>query len=80
MNKEEKMMNKDKHIWEGWTVGDFIDELEPSFNTIQRSDGFWDAVGFESKEQLKNWVKSNQPYYKKHIPEVYNYFLNKTKL
>ncbi len=74
------MINRDKHIWEGWTVGDFIDELEPSFNTIQRSDGFWNEVGFKSKQQLKQWVKDNQPYYKKHIPEVYKYFLNKTKL
>jgi hypothetical protein len=73
-------MNRDKHIWEGWTIGDFIDELEPSFNTIQRADGFWNEVGFKSKEQLKQWVKDNQPYYKKHIPEVYNYFLNKTNL
>ena len=26
-------MNRDKHIWEGWTVGDFIDDLEPFFDT-----------------------------------------------
>ena len=25
-------MNRDKHIWEGWTVGDFIDDIEPIFN------------------------------------------------
>ena len=56
------MMNRDKHIWEGWTVGDFIDDIEPTFNTIQRSDGFWNKVGFESKAQLKKWVKDNQPY------------------
>jgi len=74
------MINRDKHIWEGWTVGDFIDELEPSFNTIQGIYGFWNEVGFKSKQQLKQWVKDNQPYYKKHIPEVYKYFLNKTKL
>ena len=23
-----------RHIWEGWTVQDFVDELEPSFNQI----------------------------------------------
>lgn len=75
------MINRDKHIWEGWTVGDFIDDLEPAFNTITRSDGFWDHnVGFKSKSQLKTWVKDNQPYYKKHIPEVYNYFLQKSGL
>ena len=53
-------MNRDKHIWEGWTVGDFIDDIEPTFNTIQRSDGFWNKVGFESKAQLKKWVKDEQ--------------------
>jgi hypothetical protein len=71
-------MNTNKHIWEGWTVQDFIDELEPSFNTIMNNSS-WQKP-FESKEELKQWVKDNQPYYKKHIPEVYNYFKNKTKL
>jgi len=28
-------VNLDKHIWEGWTVGDFINDLEPMFNQIQ---------------------------------------------
>ena len=41
---------------------------------------FGDKVGFKSKQQLKEWVKDNQPYYKKHIPEVYKYFLSKTNL
>ena len=74
------MKNRDKHIWEGWTVGDFIDDIEPMFNLIMRSDNFWDNVGFKSKAQLKTWVKDHQPYYKKHIPEVYNYFLKKSGL
>ena len=29
---------------------------------------------FTNKVELKKWVKDSQPYYKKHIPEVYNYF------
>tara|TARA_R110001632_G_scaffold124166_2_gene236900 strand:+ start:240 stop:464 length:225 start_codon:yes stop_codon:yes gene_type:complete len=74
-------MNRDKHIWEGWTVGDFIDDLKPSFNMICNSASTWHhGSGFKSKQDLKNWVASEQPYYKKHIPEVYNYFLNKTEL
>jgi len=73
-------MNIDKHIWEGWTVGDFIDELEPRFDAIQRSDGFNGYKTFKTKEKLKEWIKDNQPYYKKHIPEVYKYFLSKTNL
>ena len=31
-------MNRDKHIWEGWTVGDFIDDIEPAFNTPHDRD------------------------------------------
>jgi len=32
-----------------------------------------------SESALKKWVASEQPYYKKHIPEVYEYFLTKIK-
>jgi len=66
-------MKVDKHIWEGWTVGDFIDEIEPIFNM---------KLSFQqhpwlSESSLKKWVSSEQPYYKKHKPEVYEYFKNK---
>ena len=32
---------------------------------------------FKTKDELKEWCKDNQPYYKKHIPDVVNYFLSK---
>lgn len=67
-----------KHIWEGWTVQDFIDELEPIFNMIQNNQSH--IKPFKDKKELKQWCTDNQPYYKKHIPEVYNYFSNKTNL
>ena len=60
-------MKNTRHVWEGWTVQDFIDDLEVTFE-YQR---------FVDKKQLKDWCKSEQPYYKKHIPEVYNHFLKK---
>ena len=41
-------MNKDKHVWEGWTVGDFIDELEITFK----------FQSFKSKNDLKDWCLS----------------------
>ncbi len=63
-------MNNTKHIWEGWTVQDFIDALEISFKYKK----------FNTKEEVKKWCKDNQPYYKKHIPEVYKYFLSKADL
>jgi hypothetical protein len=67
-------MNTSRHIWEGWTVQDFINELEPMFNIIM-SNGSW-RKPFTNDEELKQWCKDNQPYYKKHIPEVYKYFKN----
>ena len=70
-------MNRDKHIWEGWTVGDFIDAVEPQFYI---RDKYYRNGGFGNKEELKKWVVSEQPYYKKYIPEVYRYFLYKTLL
>lgn len=68
-------MDLQKHIWEGWTVQDFIDELEPMFIMIMRNQSH--IKPFKTKEELKQWCKDNQPYYKKHIPGVYTYFLTK---
>lgn len=72
------MSNLNRHIWEGWTAQDFIDDLEPLFDAIRSNSSIWGPQPFESKDSLKKWCKENQPCYKKHIPEVYNYF--KTKL
>ncbi len=64
-----KTMNT-KHIWEGWTVQDFINELEITF----------EFQTFETKKDVRDWCKSEQPYYKKHIPEVANHFIKKANL
>ena len=66
-----EIMNREKHIWEGWTVGDFIDDIEPMFDR---------CAPFMDKQSLKRWVAQEQPYYKKHVPEVYKYFLKKSGL
>jgi hypothetical protein len=69
---------KDKHIWEGWTVQNFIDELEPMFNMIMSNQSY--IKPFREVRDLKEWCKDHQPYYKKHIPEVFNYFKEKISL
>lgn len=69
------MDNLQRHIWEGWTVQDFISELEPSFKVIMSGQS-WQKP-FKTLEELKKWCMDNQPYYKKYIPEVFNYFKNK---
>jgi hypothetical protein len=38
-----------KHIWEGWTVQDFINELEPTFNRIVNGHS-WTAPFKDDKE------------------------------
>ena len=69
------MVDMDKHIWEGWTVGDFIEELDYPLENIQRGRGF---VGpFRTRKELAEWCADEQPYYKKQIPEVVNYFAEK---
>jgi len=70
-------VNFNKHIWEGWTVGDFINELEPAFNRIQSNASIWGNKPFKTKEEVRRWCMDNQPYYKKYIPDVVNYFAAK---
>lgn len=68
-------INFDKEIWEGWTVRDFIEELEPQLDLIQSGRSFIEPV--KTKEELKKWCKDNQPYYKKYVPDVVAYFAQK---
>jgi len=70
-------VNLDKHIWEGWTVRHFIEELEPYFNII--NDGTSWKKPFKTKQEVKEWCMDNQPYYKKYIPDVVNHFYSKLK-
>ena len=71
------MGNLQRHIWEGWTPQDFIDELEPTFNQIM--NGFSWQKPFRDREELKEWCMDQQPYYKKYIPQVVDYFFAKMK-
>ena len=68
-------MNLNRHICEGWTPQMFINELEPTFNTIMAGQSW--RKPFTNNDEVKEWCKDNQPYHKKHISEVYNYFKNK---
>lgn len=72
------MINLDKHIWEGWTVRTFVRELEPILDMVQNGRGINPPM--TTKEELKKWCMDNQPYYKKHIPELVDYFAEKYNL
>lgn len=61
-----------KIIFEGWTVQDFINELNPIINMIMTNNSY--IKPFLTKREIKKWCVENQPYYKKYIPEVVNHF------
>lgn len=65
-------INRNKQVWEGWTVGNFIDELAPQVNMIMNGESW--RKPFRTKQELAAWCKENQPYYKKRIPDVNNHF------
>ena len=60
------MIDLQKHIWEGWTVGGFVERLAPELDLIM-SGRSW-RCPFTTKQELATWCRENQPYYKKHIP------------
>lgn len=72
------MIELNREVWEGWTVKDFITDLEPSIEVIMEDKGI--ISKFTSKEELKKYCRENQPYYKKNIPEVIKYFSKKYNL
>lgn len=66
------MTNLSRHIWEGWTAQDFVDDLEPTLDVIMNNNSWHKPI--QTKNELKAWCMDNQPYYKKYIPEVVNHF------
>ena len=63
------------HIWEGWTVGDFIEVLQPQADLIVAGRSW--RKPFKTRAELEAWCKDNQPYYKRTIPEVVNFFADR---
>jgi hypothetical protein len=66
------MASMDKHICEGWTVGDFVKELAPLFQMIMNGQSWVEP--FKNRKELERWCADNQPYYKKPIREVVDHF------
>ncbi len=62
----------DRDIYEGWTPRDFIEELEPTLDMIQRGESWQKPL--TTRAQVEKWTAENQPYYKKPVEEVVDYF------
>ena len=73
-------INLEKHIWEGWRVIDFINELQPILDIIMKKYYGQTNSIIKNKADLKKWCMENQPYYKKYIPEVVQYFAERYKI
>jgi hypothetical protein len=73
-----KTIDTSKVIWEGWTVQNFIDELEFMIDDIMNGRSWMRP--FLNKQELAAFCKSHQPYYKKPIKEVNQYFAQKYNL
>lgn len=67
-----RAINYDKEIWEGWKVIDFINELKPQLEAIMSNNSWKKPI--TTRKELAKWCTNNQPYYKKVIPEVIEYF------
>ncbi|MBR1437285.1 MAG: hypothetical protein IJ587_01990 [Synergistaceae bacterium] len=62
----------DKHIYEGWTVRDFIEALKPKLDLIMTGRS-WRKL-FKTRKALETWCADNQPQYKEPLREVATYF------
>ena len=50
-------------IYEGWTVGDFIERFDPMLEQIMTENSTYKPL--TSKKKLTAWIVSNQPFTKK---------------
>lgn len=70
-----KTINFDREIYEGWTVRHFIEELEWQVDDIINGRTCFRIP--TNRKELINMIVDIQPYYKKEIKEVTEYFCNK---
>lgn len=69
------MYNLQREVWEGWTVKDFILEVEPLVDMVMNRESFMEP--FTTRREMIDFIRQCQPYYKKAIPEVNAYFVKK---
>lgn len=72
------MRNPNREVWEGWTVKNFIDDISWQLDSIMRGESY--IRPFMTKKDLVAFICDVQPYYKKPIPEVNEYFAKRYNL
>lgn len=68
------MGDLNRNVWEGWTPKDFISSLKNEVHMIMTGNSW--RKPFKTINELKKYLAENQPYYKKSVPEVEEYFIN----
>ena len=53
----------DRVIWEGWTVQNFIDDLEPMIDMIMNYESFIEP--FKTKKEISKYIRENQEIWAK---------------
>lgn len=68
------MDNLQREVYEDWTIQDFIDALSNEIGQIMTGGSCIEP--FKTKQEMIDYIVEHQPYYKKPIPEVNEYFAN----
>ena len=72
------MRNPNREVWEGWTVKNFIDDIRDELDMIMLGQSIVEP--YKTRSELFDVIKDIQPYYKKPIPEVNEYFAKRYNL
>ena len=67
----------DKHIWEGWEVGDFIRYIENDLDRLMEFGYTFAEPRLKTKQELSDWIKGHLPYTTKAHRYVLKYFKDK---
>ncbi len=77
-NKPQKLENSQRVVTEGWTVLDYKEYMRKDMDLIMKNKSW--IKPFTSKSDLKEYLINYQPFYKKEIKELTNYFLKRYKI
>lgn len=69
-------LDYNREVWEGWCPYDFITEIEDDLD-YRMSRPYKSPLHPKNREELRELICDLQPYYKKPIPEVEDYFFSK---
>lgn len=61
-------VNKNREVWEGWTIGAIYEDVKPIADMIQRGES-WHKP-FECGKDIAEWLKNDKPNFAKGANDV----------